>query len=203
MKPRYFRWSQDNREDDSDSSTWFLKIELIGYDEWDLKTGHTIEKWDLNTLAYYDDRYAEQTDFPSTRFMLPVYSSRLKSLVQGKGVVGIQYLPLKIRHSLTSVEIYGYHLVNYLKIVDCLDRVHSVYGTWTKDNLLFWEKRPWMLGTFRDVKRVVLDPDKIGDAQLFRLWGWEDVVIIRDDLKYAIEETGISGCWFTELALSE
>ena len=60
-----------------------------------------------------------------------------------------------------------------------------------------------MLGTFHDVKRVVLDPDKIGDAQLFRLWGWEDVVIIRDDLKYAIEETGISGCGYTELALSE
>lgn len=49
-------------------------------------------------------------------------------------------------------------------------------ATLTKDNLLFWEKRPWMLGTFRDVKRVVLDPDKIGDAQLFRLWGWEDLV---------------------------
>ena len=29
------------------------------------------------------------------------------------------------------------------------------------------------------------------------------VVIIRDDLKYAIEVTGISGCFFTELALSE
>jgi hypothetical protein len=202
MKLRCFRWSQDLQEDDPNLVVWDLKIDLIGYDAWDLRSGHMIEHWDPDTSAYYENETAVRTDFPSTSFMLPVYSPRLRILVDQKGIDGIQYLPLKVRHRATGRHVYGYHLVNYLHVVDCLDRGRSVFQTWTKDNLLFWEERIWMLGAFRDVSRVVLDSGKLGNVQVFRLWGWEEMVVVREDLKLAIEEAGITGCRFTELEIS-
>jgi hypothetical protein len=81
-------------------------------------------------------------------------------------------------------------------VIDCLDRHKSKYEIWTQDNLLFWQKRPWMLGRFRDVQRAVLDETKIGRTPVFRLWGWEAMVVVRDDLKRAIADAGVTGCRF-------
>jgi hypothetical protein len=44
----------------------------------------------------------------------------------------------------------------------------------------------------------VINSDKIGDAPNFRLWGW-DMIIVREDVKQAIEEAGITGCVFHEI----
>ncbi len=78
-------------------------------------------------------------------------------------------------------------------------RAACYYQVWTKDNLLFCERRPHMLGTFRDVQRAVLDCSRIGEISVFRLWGWEVMVVIRGDVKSAIERAGITGCRFSLL----
>jgi hypothetical protein len=56
-----------------------------------------------------------------------------------------------------------------------------------------------MLGTFRDVTKAVIDSKKIGDVPIFRLWGWEMMILVREDVKRAIEEAGITGCIFREI----
>lgn len=195
MQTRYFRWAQHRQ----DATAWDLSIEFMEYDDGDLKQGRHIDGWDPCTTAFYEDASAKQTDFPATSFMLPVYSPRLKALVEQHGVTNIQYLPLLVKCRATGNVLQGYHLANYLDIIDCLDRERSDFQVWTQENLLFWEKRPWMLGKFRDVRRAVLAVDQIPDRKVFRLWGWEEMVIVREDLKSAIEAAGITGCWFTEL----
>jgi hypothetical protein len=57
------------------------------------------------------------------------------------------------------------------------------------------------LGTFRDIRKAVLDLEKIRDNRLFRLWGWGYTVVVRSDLKEAIEDAGITGCRFKRLAV--
>jgi hypothetical protein len=199
---RYFRWDPYSGADEEESeSVWSLSIDSIELNNilvWDLRLGKYIEVWDTNTTAYYD-KEVEYSDYPFATGLLPVYSTRLKSLMEDLGIKGIQYLPLRIRRRDGAKEVDGYYIANYLIVIDCLDRERSVYQVWTKDNLLFWEKRPYMLGTFRDVTKAVIDSTKLSDAPIFRLWGWEIMVVVREDVKQAIEEAGITGCVFREI----
>ena len=196
---RFYRWTQEGRTDETESGLlWYLSTGLSDRVEWDLRAGRYIEDLDPNTTAFYDDK-VEHTDFPFTDNDLPVYSPRLKALMEKLKVEGIQFLPLRIRHRPSGAEAQGYHIANYLHAIDCLDREHSIYEIWTKDNLLFWEKRPSMLGTLRDLRKAVLDSTKIGNDRLFRLEEWEMMVLVREDVKEAIEEARITGCRFTEI----
>jgi hypothetical protein len=194
---RYFRWPQYGGDDNVPSLVWDLSIQLSNIREWELMAGKYIERWDTNTIAYYNEE-VEYTDFPFTG-LLPVYSTKLKSLMENLGIKDIQYLPLKIKRRDGAKEVDGYYIANYLKVVDCLDREQSEYQIWTKDNLLFWEKRPNMLGTFRDITKAVIDVNKISNVPIFRLWGLKMMVIIRGDIKQALEEAGITGCIFREI----
>jgi hypothetical protein len=197
---RYFRWDPFSGADEEESeSVWSLSTGLNNIQEWDLRLGKYIEDWDINTTAYYYDEEIEYSDYPFADGLLPVYSTRLKSLLEDLGIEGIQYLPLRIKRQDGAKEVDGYYIANYLNVIDCLDRERSVYQVWTKDNLLFWEKRPQRLGTFRDVTKAVIDSKKISDAPIFRLWGWEMMVVVREDVKRAIEEAGITGCMFREI----
>lgn len=199
METEFYRWDQEGGADEDEPAVGgFLDLQLSGCSDWDLRAGRYIEKWNPETLAVYDDE-AEPPDFPFTSNDLPVYSPRLRALMESLGVEGIQYLPVRIRHQGSGREVPGYHLANYLCLIDCLDRERSVYQVWTKDNLLFWEMRPTMLGTFRDVQRAVLDCSRIGETPIFRLWGWDVMVVIRGDLKRAIERVGTTGCRFSLL----
>jgi len=197
---KFYKWSQYGGADEIEPSIWSLSFELDNGVEWDLMAGKYIENWDVNIAATYDDE-VDPTDYPFTSFLLPVFSPRLKELMESLGVEYIQYLPLKIRRSDGAKEVDGYHFANYLMVIDCLDREKSEYQIWTKENLLFWEKRPYMLGTFRYVKKAVINSDKIRNIPLFRLWGWECMVIVREDVKTAIEGAGITGCVFDEIEI--
>jgi hypothetical protein len=95
-----------------------------------------------------------------------------------------------------------FYISNYLRIVDCINKDESNYQIWTKENLLFWEKRPHKLGTFRDITKAVLEQKKIEEMPVFRVKGWEVMVVIRGDVKQAIEAEGITGCLFTEVEVS-
>jgi hypothetical protein len=177
---------------------WRLSIQDKHFNEWDLKAGTYINDWDLNITAFYD-KELDNTDYPFATDLLSVYSPRRRSLMEDLRINEIQYLPLRIKRQDGEKEVYGYSIANYLRVIDCLNREKSVYQVWTKDNLLYWEKRTNMIGTFRDVTNAVLDFDKIGDAKIFRLWGWETMVVLREDVKQAIEEAGITGCEFYKI----
>jgi len=199
MKSNYYRWDQ-GRSDLApyDREEWCLEIELRNLNKWDLMAGRYISVWDVDTIVYYNNE-SGQTDYSFTDINLPIYSPRLCQLMGELKMEDIQYLPVRLKHKERGREIEGYHIANYLRLIDCLDREHSEYTIWTKENLLFWERRSYMLGTFRDVRKAVLDITRAGDARLFRLWGWEMMVIVREDVKTAIEDAGITGGRFTKL----
>lgn len=199
---QFYRWTQAADFDSSGqpNPNWSVDEPQLpaGIDWWDLERGRRIENWDPNTVALFDED-VEPTDFPFVGFLIPIYSPRLRALIEHLGIDQIQYLPLRLIGKQSRREITGYCIANYLSVIDCLDRKRSIYRVLTKDNLMFWEKRPWMLGTFDNVLKVVLDTTKIGDTRLFRLWGYEGMVIVREDIKEVIEKAGITGCRSTEV----
>ena len=84
---RYFRWSQFGGADEYEEPkpVWDLSIQLKDINEWDLMTCKYIEDWDINSTAFYEEEL-EYTDYPFTTGLLPVYSTRLKLLVEDFGV---------------------------------------------------------------------------------------------------------------------
>ena len=48
-------------------------------------------------------------------------------------------------------------------------------------------------GEYRSVSGLRIDTSKVGEARVFRLWGWSPPLIVEGQLKDALERTGIVG----------
>ena len=179
----------------SQQAKWPLEIEPKSVPYWELTRGKPVTAWrddETGTCASID----EATDYPFASHLLPICSPRLRATLHGLGVDQIQHLPINIIDN-RGFTIEGYSIANVLQVVDCIDRSRSQYELWTRRNLVLWEQRPWMIGTFRSLRRAVFDISQIGQHRLFVLWG-SDWIIVRDDVKRAMERAGISGIGFRD-----
>jgi hypothetical protein len=88
-----------------------------------------------------------------------------------------------------------YFLVNVARLVKCIDDE-------TSEEVLYWkpeDNRPDKLGQYRSVGGMRIDPSKVGDAKVFRPWGWPPALLVAEDVKEALERTGATGLKFTEV----
>jgi hypothetical protein len=88
-----------------------------------------------------------------------------------------------------------YFLVNVAHLVKCIDVDAS-------EEVRYWEpedNRPDKLGHYRSVYGMRIDPSKVGDARVFRPWGYPPALLVAEDVKEALERTGASGLEFTEV----
>ncbi|HLM44402.1 MAG TPA: DUF1629 domain-containing protein [Myxococcaceae bacterium] len=88
-----------------------------------------------------------------------------------------------------------YFLVNVARMVKCIDEATSEevrYGE-PEDNC------PDRIGYYRSVYGMRIDPSKVGDAKVFRAWGYPAALIVAEDMKDALERTGATGLEFTEV----
>jgi hypothetical protein len=88
-----------------------------------------------------------------------------------------------------------YFLVNVARLVKCIDEATSEevrYGE-PEDNL------PDKLGYYLSVYGMRIDPSKVGDARVFRPWGYPAALLVAEDVKEALEHTGATGLRFTEV----
>jgi hypothetical protein len=44
-----------------------------------------------------------------------------------------------------------------------------------------------------------IDPAKVGDAKVFRPWGWQVVLVVSEEIKEALERKGVTGASFEEV----
>ena len=157
--------------------------------------GEAVEDWAAHSVRAIADS-EPTTDFLFGSELLPIVSGRFKSILNQHGLSDIDYYPLDVNGAGFSP--VRYWVANCRTVIDCIDRSRSHCEVWTKETLYLWEKRPWLLGQFRDVRRAVLDPIKVGEARLFRLWGCA-IVAVNDSLKMILENEGLSGINFWPL----
>jgi hypothetical protein len=175
---------------------WNLELDPNDNRWWKLEDAQPIgdtEEW----LGFVDCG-EPRSDFPFCDHLLHVHSQRMQDILSAFDNVRIQYLTLKIHVKETNESIQDYAIANYLDAVDCLDRTHSKYEIWTKENLMFWEDRPWMLGQYRDIWLIYIDPSVIGDRACFWLKG-SSFLIINEEVKTAFESEAITGCRYVPL----
>ncbi|MFP2934570.1 imm11 family protein [Pyxidicoccus sp. 3LG] len=90
-----------------------------------------------------------------------------------------------------------YVLVNAIRLVKCIDDQAS-------KRVLRWipedeDDQPERAGEYRNVVGMRIHKALVGDAKIFRPWGWPIVLVVSQDIKEALERTGATGMKFTEV----
>lgn len=194
---RYYRWAST-----SEGNSGVRDLNIKGWEDdfelsWRLMEARPIEEWVQEAPAGWDEE-GPLLDMPfSPNFH--IISPRLKALLEDLRLGGdVQFLPIRVIGEKSGQEVGVYYVANFLQRIPCLDLEHSIYGRYgdhPEDFQVFPEK----IGQIRHVWKAVLRREAIGDARLFRVDEWEYIVVIREDVKEAMEREGITGCWFWEL----
>ena len=100
---------------------------------------------------------------------------------------------------LLAVDIDGqpeqFSMLVATRMIRCIDDKAS-------REVQYWEPKhgqPHKVGQYLSVAGMRIDPSKVGDAKVFRTWGWSIALIVSEDLKTALERTGATGMRFTEV----
>jgi hypothetical protein len=90
-----------------------------------------------------------------------------------------------------------YVLINAARTVDCIDdQASRRVERWIPEDE---NDQPELAGQYRNVVGMRIDKSRVGDAKVFRPWGWPVVLVVSEDIKEALERTGATGMTFTEV----
>ena len=122
-------------------------------------------------------------DYIPNTLLMPMVTGKLKALLEKEAGVEIEFLPFALYNHKGRVAAEDCFIANVIGTQDCADM------TKTRG-----EKSIISPGEFEEMRRLVLDPDKVPpDAKLFRVSVFPRLPIIRDDLRAAFEREGIEG----------
>jgi hypothetical protein len=157
-------------------------------DPWQFKQGRIPE---LGCVPRFPrDIPGRPLDFSLAAFSIPVVHARFVELFDRMRVEGAQFIPAQVEgHS------EPWYILNALPLIRCIDDARC-------EEVQYWkpeDNRPDKLGQYRAVYGLRIDPTKVGNARIFRTWGWRVALIISEDLKVAMEAAGLSGTRFVEV----
>lgn len=186
---RYFRLMDDVHIPER----WHVKGPLDEQDRqiipWRLMKGMTlsVEK----PLLVLLECQGRALDFSLTGLNIPVVSGRFVSVCERLGIQNeVQFIPARVEEHSEP-----YFVLNPLRIIRCIDVARC-------EEVTYWEPRhgePERVGHYRNVVGMKVDPEKIGDANLFRPWGWQGILLVSERFKLALEQERLSGPSFMEV----
>ncbi|WNG52224.1 hypothetical protein F0U60_04665 [Archangium minus] len=122
---------------------------------------------------------------------IPVVHHRVVSLFERLGLRReVQFIPVEVEGQTEP-----WFILNALQIIRCIDDARS-------EEVFYWrpeDGQPDRVGEYKNVRGLKVDPTKIGEAHIFRPWGWPVVLIVSEHVKQAMEEEGITGIKFLEV----
>jgi hypothetical protein len=128
-------------------------------------------------------------DFTEAGLRIPVVHVRVAALFTELAASDVQLLPVDIEGQPDQ-----YLILVATRLVRCIDEQASEIQRWTPEDGL-----PEKVGQYAIVSHLRIDPAKAGDARVLRPEGWSGALIIREDLKRALEDLGATGLRFTEV----
>lgn len=130
-------------------------------------------------------------DFSTTALSIPIIHGKLKELFEQLGLNSqMQVFPITVEGQAEP-----YYVLNLLRVVRCIDdaRCEEVAYRTVEEG---YEDG---IGEYRNVVGMRIDPSKVGNAEIFRPWGWQTNIIVSERVKLAMEESGMTGARFTEV----
>ncbi|WP_395848956.1 imm11 family protein [Cystobacter fuscus] len=120
----------------------------------------------------------------------PIVSARVASVFREMASSDVQLFPVEVEETADP-----YYLMNVARTVRCIDdSACAEVRLWTPEN-----RQPEKVGQYRVVSGLRIDKSKVSQERVFRLWGWSSPIIIDEELKQALELTGIVGGRFDEV----
>lgn len=155
-----------------------------------------IEKWDEMFVGTYPNtRQFIANDFLDAHY--PIVSAQFREFLEEWLPAEIQFLPIRLIANDGTAEVTGYSFAQVLIALDCIDQKRTpTYG------------QEWKRGRNGNFNMVLLAHELrlrlelIRNHQIFRVAGFSPVLVVRQDLKEAIEAKGFTGCLFEPMKVS-
>ena len=152
---------------------------------WWMVEGRPVPEWDNKIVATLHGDDPATFDFGLTENSWPVCSSKMRDFLATVVPGLVQYLPFRLHIERDQSELTRFSVCQFLKLVDCLDRKRTrVRDNWQPINAF---------GDFATYRPFVLRRDLIEENKLFRINGKCRSIVVREDLKEAIENAGFTG----------
>ncbi|RKH17352.1 hypothetical protein D7X74_12785 [Corallococcus sp. CA047B] len=114
----------------------------------------------------------------------PVVNARVAEVFRELAAHDVQLFPCEVEGQDAP-----YWLMNVVRTVRCIDdKASAEVQFYTPE-----DGRPDRVGEYRSVIGLRIDTSKVGDARVFRLWGWHPPIIVDEEIKDALERVGIVG----------
>ncbi|MFP2899834.1 imm11 family protein [Corallococcus sp. 4LFB] len=129
-------------------------------------------------------------DYSHAAFSIPVVHARVASLFTELAPDDVQLIPVEIDSQPAQ-----HFILNATRRVKCIDDA-------TCEEVRYWtpeDGMPEKVGTYSSVSGMRIDTAKVGEAKVFRTWGWTVALIVSEELKEALERAGISGVKFKDV----
>lgn len=121
---------------------------------------------------------------------VPIVHQKVAAILAELASDDIQLIPVRLES-----QAEGYFILNVLRVVKCIDDAAcEEVQYWTPE-----DGQPDLVGEYRAVAGMRIDPTKVGDARVFRPWGWPVVLIVSEVIQAAMERAGISGARFQDV----
>jgi hypothetical protein len=158
--------------------------------------GRPVIGWNEYMIAVYLCSEVPVFDYGRSCDSWPVFSPRMRKVMEEYAPGLIQFLPFRFQRPDGSGQVTGYCVGQILRLIDCFDRTRTkVRKNWDPINAFGDFDTYWP-------SDVVLSSTPIGEERLFRVRGNSDSIVIREDLKTAIQRTGFEGQRFDPLEIS-
>ncbi|HYO54800.1 imm11 family protein [Archangium sp.] len=122
---------------------------------------------------------------------IPIVHRRVVSLFERLGMQKeVQFIPVEVEGQAEP-----WFILNALQVIRCIDDARC-------EEVFYWrpeDGEPDRVGQYKNVRGLKVDPAKVGDAHIFRPWGWLVVLIVSERVKVAMEAEGITGTEFIEV----
>lgn len=189
MAKRFFKLSDDVEV----RGRWHLGIprDVHGQeveDPWIFKKGVAIPQ--PGRLCIAPEHPGIALDFSEAGFATPVLSARAAQVFATLAPEDIQLFPVALRGHPGP-----FHILVATRLLRCVDETASdEVEHWTPE-----DGQPEKVGQYRKVSGLRINPAQVGDAKVFRPWGWSVALIVSEDLKQALERLGATGTHFIEV----
>jgi hypothetical protein len=157
-------------------------------DPWQFRKGWLLKS--RGVLRFPLDVPGKPLDFSWAAFAIPVVSGRLVQLFEQLRIQKVQFIPAPVEaHS------EPYFFLNALRIIPCIDEARCTeVQHWRHE-----DGQPEKVGEYRSIAGMRIDSSKVGDAHIFRPWGWRIALVLSEMLKQAMEAEEFSGMRFVEV----
>ncbi len=157
-------------------------------DIWAFTRGRRIEEPGPLRIPLY--RPGKPLDFTTAGAgMAPIFNARAADVFREMAPQDVQLFPVDVEEQADS-----YSLLVVARTVRCIhDEACEEARYFTPE-----DGRPERVGEYQVVSGLRIDKSKVGDARVFKTWGWRPALIVDGQIKSALDQAGIVGGYFEE-----